>query len=749
MVFKEDIVKWFKQLSSYKRIDVMCSLLNMCLPFELRYLGTCLEDLGKRDFKELRDSENRANNVSELSELQVLSDKRTQGKIALYLSLLHSCNYACSNTLYKVLANFDVGEISTIVNNNTTDENPLEELMLIYTLAMNHPAFTFEQKSVFVNIFLKLQEEESKWFASKHPHVGMSLVYVKPPIQACIPPCQGSEEQQEIVFPCPTISLPPGHAAGADMSKARPALGFHPGLSLAHDAQGTGYMQVAFPSPQPLPSVPWQPAVMMCGALPVASDEPGPPYPLSPCASRQSSPSQSGSPRSSSPARPRGRHGCKAPGDPLRETLGKEMPGYLSHLQNYSVDELQGMGDEELKKLGLPTGAVHQLRSIVSKLHSTNGLSPLDKREHRRKAEPTDPEQGADRKPDAGVPAVPPHQQLITAPGVGMTCITVPVTTAPSSRHALMQTQQFLHINNNLRNLRLDQADCGRHCSNSSSASDSSSASHSPPDTPSMPPTTPHWERGFMPKECGSREHRSPGTDERERRVPEPSEKASEEAPAPVVPTQATRPRLPGGLGRGKVNPPGMPTLPRSRGPISEGAGHKSLPGCRTAVNGAPNAMPPRPGHDDRKVYEVGQAPVVPQFSVASNPPPRPGEVNVPYTAFLQHFPGLRTTTTAATSIFPAFHHPGSYIRPSYPFSHNGDLVYQYHGPQTPPPPTFVPPVFPAAVPPPKVSCYNCGSGSHLATDCKEATMEEMTKPGQYHIDYVPYQKSGECSSEK
>ena len=181
MVCKEDVVTWFKELTSSKRIDVMCSLLNMCLPFELRFLGTCLENLGKRDFHELRDTEVRANNSAEHSDLQCISDKRTQRKIALYLSVLKSCNHACSNSLYKILANLDSNEINTILS-NSTEENPLEELLLVYTMALNHPAFSYEQQAVFGNILMKLQDEENKMLAAKH-QVGISLLYVKPPIQ--------------------------------------------------------------------------------------------------------------------------------------------------------------------------------------------------------------------------------------------------------------------------------------------------------------------------------------------------------------------------------------------------------------------------------------------------------------------------------------------------------------------------------------------------------------------------------------
>jgi hypothetical protein len=68
------------------------------------------------------------------------------------------------------------------MNSSSSDENPLEELLLLYTLALNHPAFSYEQKAIFGSILLKLQDEENKTYSAKH-QVGISLLYVKPPIQ--------------------------------------------------------------------------------------------------------------------------------------------------------------------------------------------------------------------------------------------------------------------------------------------------------------------------------------------------------------------------------------------------------------------------------------------------------------------------------------------------------------------------------------------------------------------------------------
>lgn len=149
----------------------MCTLLNMCLPFEVRYLGTCVEDIGRRDYNELRESEHHANSASDLAELTTLGvgDQRTRRKLALYMALLHSCNYACALIHHKILSNLESQEISGILNGvgYASDDHPLDELLLLYTMALNHPAFTYEQKTTFGNIYLKLQEEEASRGLSK------------------------------------------------------------------------------------------------------------------------------------------------------------------------------------------------------------------------------------------------------------------------------------------------------------------------------------------------------------------------------------------------------------------------------------------------------------------------------------------------------------------------------------------------------------------------------------------------------
>ncbi|XP_031619184.1 zinc finger CCHC domain-containing protein 2 [Contarinia nasturtii] len=147
MVCKEEVALWFKELESYKRIDAMCTLLNMCLPFELRFLGTCLEELGGRDSKELRGIELRVNNSNELSQeiassqLCDPSDIKVRRKMALYFALIRACNRPCVNELFNILCSWSNNEFL-----KRAKADALQELLLVYTMAANHPVFSFEQR---------------------------------------------------------------------------------------------------------------------------------------------------------------------------------------------------------------------------------------------------------------------------------------------------------------------------------------------------------------------------------------------------------------------------------------------------------------------------------------------------------------------------------------------------------------------------------------------------------------------------
>lgn len=163
MVCKEDVILWFKEAAAYRRIDVMCSLLNMCIPFELRFLGTCIEELGKHDYQELRGAAITANDMDKLSKdlssSKGVLETSTRHRLTVYLSLLQSHNYRCANWLYCTVLRSE--PLDTLLGNVLKDANLHTELLLLFTMALNHPAFTFDQKSYFGDIVSRLSEPET------------------------------------------------------------------------------------------------------------------------------------------------------------------------------------------------------------------------------------------------------------------------------------------------------------------------------------------------------------------------------------------------------------------------------------------------------------------------------------------------------------------------------------------------------------------------------------------------------------
>lgn len=162
MIAKEDLVHWFQKIESYRRIDIMCTLLNLCLPFELRFLGTCLEELGRRDAQELRAFDLRVNNpaeiVSDIGAFQAgqPTEVKARRKMAMYLALMRASNRMGVNELFKTLDRWGDRDYSKF-----SDGDPIQELLLVYTMATNHPVFSFEQRLKCGEIFMKITSSKS------------------------------------------------------------------------------------------------------------------------------------------------------------------------------------------------------------------------------------------------------------------------------------------------------------------------------------------------------------------------------------------------------------------------------------------------------------------------------------------------------------------------------------------------------------------------------------------------------------
>uniref|UniRef100_A0A8B9FCK7 Zinc finger CCHC-type containing 2 n=1 Tax=Amazona collaria TaxID=241587 RepID=A0A8B9FCK7_9PSIT len=177
------VYEWFGLvLGSAQRLEFMVGLLDLCNPLELRFLGSCLEDLARKDYHCLRDSEAKANGLSDPGQLGDFRDPAVRSKLIVYLALLGSENREAAGRLHRLLPQVDSilqsctarrpqacaaeeegaeeEEEDVVMVMDGAGENgqaglpasqglgfgAQEELLLLFTMASLHPAFSFHQR---------------------------------------------------------------------------------------------------------------------------------------------------------------------------------------------------------------------------------------------------------------------------------------------------------------------------------------------------------------------------------------------------------------------------------------------------------------------------------------------------------------------------------------------------------------------------------------------------------------------------
>lgn len=140
---QDKLGEWFKRLKAHQRIEYMCGLLRLCLPLELRFLGSVLEDLARKDFHILRDQENKANLRADLSSntSSSLGDRKLRAKVITALALMKSANCPCAEAVFDILQQQNLDDLLKLPHGHRID------LLLLLTMAKNHPAFTFYQRN--------------------------------------------------------------------------------------------------------------------------------------------------------------------------------------------------------------------------------------------------------------------------------------------------------------------------------------------------------------------------------------------------------------------------------------------------------------------------------------------------------------------------------------------------------------------------------------------------------------------------
>jgi len=178
MICKEDFCAIFKDLHSAERIDLMCGLLQLCVPLELRFLGSHLEELARKDCAYLRKYEIIANDLSSLKDASDIDSVDAANinwicALNVYLSLLHSDNTTCAHVLFSFLTRLECAvqmrvmlqsasvsllEQDTRLTDADSNTDLMLDLVLLFTMALHHPAFTYSQRQQLYTSCKKIEK---------------------------------------------------------------------------------------------------------------------------------------------------------------------------------------------------------------------------------------------------------------------------------------------------------------------------------------------------------------------------------------------------------------------------------------------------------------------------------------------------------------------------------------------------------------------------------------------------------------
>ena len=152
MLQEKNVLSWFQELHQFRRVELLATLLHACLPYELQYLSQLTDDSSRHSRIYLAHDETCANTKSELCNLTDLNDARIRHKLCLCLSMLKSCNTQCAQIIYQNLMlsyRQQLNQLSIIEQQQQYHQQSyqfLDDILLIYSMASKHPAFTFHQQ---------------------------------------------------------------------------------------------------------------------------------------------------------------------------------------------------------------------------------------------------------------------------------------------------------------------------------------------------------------------------------------------------------------------------------------------------------------------------------------------------------------------------------------------------------------------------------------------------------------------------
>ena len=171
MIKKDTVISWFKGLCADDRIDLICNILDCCLPWEIRFFNTFMEAHVQRDYLAFRQAESTANNPTDLSCLVCLDDSHIRRKLCVCLALLHSSNRQAAAVMFGILDDY---QPSTFV-----EEEFFTELSLLMTMSAHHPAFSFHHKHVLHAKLKQLKQAANRTSDLSEVRIMLRVIFAK------------------------------------------------------------------------------------------------------------------------------------------------------------------------------------------------------------------------------------------------------------------------------------------------------------------------------------------------------------------------------------------------------------------------------------------------------------------------------------------------------------------------------------------------------------------------------------------
>jgi len=107
-----------------------------------------------------------------------LYDQTKRRKLILYLSLLQATNHDSANSYYLLLSDVEDLIDKDLDWLDDLEEMNQDEILLLYTISSQHPAFTFEQRSLLSTVLNRFKEylpRYSKSYVQDYPNCASPL----------------------------------------------------------------------------------------------------------------------------------------------------------------------------------------------------------------------------------------------------------------------------------------------------------------------------------------------------------------------------------------------------------------------------------------------------------------------------------------------------------------------------------------------------------------------------------------------